>query len=81
MPWCRATVICAGCGQEHGVSSQLWVPGLRPSQACNVAELYPSGELPYSVADVIKSLVWCREAGAYLAQPDRAKWRLWPWET
>jgi len=81
MPWCSVTVICAGCGQEHLVCSQAWVPGLRPGQAGSVAELHPSGELPQAVAEVINSLVWCTVAGTHLAQPEPAKWRLQACET
>jgi hypothetical protein len=68
---------CHVCGQTHLVINQLLIPS-GPTEAGNLDELYPEGDLPGSVVRLLGDLVWCDQAADYIELEDPARVYLTP---
>jgi len=78
MSWYRAIMNCK-CGQPHWLTGALRIP-CGPAEAGTVAELYPDGELPPVVAELLHDLVWCDDAQEYVEIADPGRVVLTPTE-
>ena len=76
----RAEWLCPHCGREHRLANELLIHAGGPTQAGTVAELYPKGDLPPAVVELVRCLAWCNKAGEYLEVGDPARVVLIPWE-
>ena len=78
MSWYRVEVTCR-CG-EKGQLGLAWQIRDGPTEAGTVAELYPDGDLPQVLREMLHDLLWCKEAQEYLEIGDPGRVRLTPIE-
>lgn len=76
--WYRVTYRCPICGKEHDVSQQRRIDD-GPDQAGTVADLYPTGELPWSLADLMRDSVVCETTDDLVKLNDPARLHIEPW--
>lgn len=76
--WYRVAYLCPICRKDHDVSLQRRIDH-GPHQSGTVAELYPSGELPWSLADLMRDSVVCEATGELVKLNDPARLQIEPW--
>lgn len=76
--WYRVFYTCPQCGRVHTVTNQRRIDG-GPTEAGTVAELYPAGELPADLAELMRDWLICDGGGEAYRIDDPARMRLEPW--
>ena len=77
-----ATYACPHCGGVHLVAGSE--PGLGlviengPTSTGTVAELWPTGDYPVSVAERLEALRWCDAVGEYVLMDDPERMTIFP---
>jgi hypothetical protein len=63
--------VCHECGETHRVANDFRFVG-GPSEAGSLDDLYPGGDLPPEVENLLGDMVWCDQASEWVELEDPA---------
>jgi hypothetical protein len=69
--------VCPRCGRAHRVSNDYRLLG-GPTEAGNLDDLYPGGDLPSELVTLLGDLVWCDATAEWVDLDDPARVFLQP---